>query len=326
MHFLRCNLFINTVGGFLARLFGSFKEINYLCTQIIFLNQKNVMKKLCVFGGLFALMCMMAACGGKTESNPEADSLRTELSAQMEAMDEMNLFLDAVNMSMDSVVNMEGHVLRTSSESPLSRKEQIQQNMEAYKLLLQHQRERLDILEKKLKDSNAYAGKMQKTIAALKQQLVEKDEAIAKLSEELEKRNFQIDELKDNVDQLNVQVAELEEDSKAKAEEITEQTNKMNEAFVFIGDKKALKESGLAQGGSLFKKLKVDASNIDKSLFKKIDIRQQTAFSIPGSSVEILSQVPAKTYKLTKTNNATTLTITDPDRFWSVSRFLIIKY
>ncbi len=284
------------------------------------------MKKLCVFGGLFALMCMVAACGGKTESNPEADSLRTELSAQMEAMDEMNLFLDAVNMSMDSVVNMEGHVLRTSGESPLSRKEQIKQNMESYKLILQQQRERLDILEKKLKDSNAYAGKMQKTITALKKQLEEKDEAIAKLSEELEKRNFQIDELKDNVDQLNVQVAELEEDSKAKDEEITEQTNKMNEAYVFIGDKKALKESGLAVGGSLFKKLKVNATNIDKSLFKKIDIRETTSFQIPGKDAEILSQVPAGSYKLTKGNNATTLTITDPTRFWSVSRFLIIKY
>ena len=91
-------------------------------------------------------------------------------------------------------------------------------------------------------------------------------------------------------------------------------------------DKKALKESGLAEGGSLFKKLKVNATNIDKNLFKKIDIRETTSFQIPGSSAEILSQVPAGSYKLTKGNNATTLTITDPTRFWSVSRFLIIKY
>jgi DNA-binding ferritin-like protein len=115
------------------------------------------MKKFGVFAGLFAMVCMMAACCGKTESNPEADSLRTELRAQMEEMDEMNLFLDAVNISMDSVVDMEGSVLRTSGESSLSRKEQIKQNMEAYKLILKQQRERLDILEKKLKDSNAYS-------------------------------------------------------------------------------------------------------------------------------------------------------------------------
>jgi chromosome segregation ATPase len=239
----------------------------------------------------------------------------------------MNLFLDAVNMSMDSVVNMEGSVLRTSGESPLSRKEQIQKNMEAYKLILQQQRERLDILEKKLKDSNAYAGKMQKTIAALKQQLEEKDQAIIKLSEELEQRNFQIEELKDNVDNLNVQVAELEEDSKAKQEEIKEKTDQMNEAYVFIGDKNALKNAGLLEGGSLLKKSKLNTSNIDKKLFKKVDIRNVKNFQIPDSKPEVLTQMPAGSYEITKTgNNSSELTITDPARFWGVSRFLIIRY
>ena len=285
------------------------------------------MKKVFVFGGLFALMCTMIACGDKTKSNPEADSLRTQLSAQMEEMDEMNLFLDAVNMSMDSVVNMEGTVLRTTGESPLSRKEQIQKNMEAYKLILQQQRERLDILEKKLKDNNAYAGKMQKTIAALKQQLEEKDQAIIKLSEELEQRNFQIEELKDNVDNLNVQVAELEEDSKAKQDEIDEKVNQMNEAYVFIGDKNALKKAGLIEGGSLLKKSKLNTSNIDKKLFKKVDIRNVKSFQIPDSKPEVLTQMPAGSYEITKTgNNSSELTITDPACFWGVSRFLIIRY
>lgn len=285
------------------------------------------MKKVFVFGGLFALMCTMIACGDKTKSNPEADSLRTQLSAQMEEMDEMNLFLDAVNMSMDSVVNMEGTVLRTTGESPLSRKEQIQKNMEAYKLILQQQRERLDILEKKLKDNNVYAGKMQKTIAALKQQLEEKDQAIIKLSEELEQRNFQIEELKDNVDNLNVQVAELEEDSKAKQDEIDEKVNQMNEAYVFIGDKNALKKAGLIEGGSLLKKSKLNTSNIDKKLFKKVDIRNVKSFQIPDSKPEVLTQMPAGSYEIKKTsNNSSELTITDPARFWGVSRFLIIRY
>lgn len=285
------------------------------------------MKKLIVFGGIAVLMCSMAACGGKTESNPEADSLRTELSAKMEEMDEMNLFLDAVNVSMDSVIGMEGSVLRTTGESPLSKKDQIKQNIESYKLILQQQRDRLSILEKKLKDSNAYSGKMQKTIAALKQQLEEKDQAIVKLTEELEQRNFAIEELKENVSQLNVQVTELEEDTKAKAEEITRQTDQLNEAYVIIATKKTLKEIGLAKGGTLFNKLKVDASNVDKSMFKKIDIRTTKSFQIPDDDPTVLSQMPEGSYKITETgDDSSTLTITDPARFWSVSRYLIIRY
>jgi len=285
------------------------------------------MKKIYVFGGLFALMCTLVACGGKTQSNPEADSLRTELRAQMEAMDEISLFLDAVNVSMDSVINMEGGILRTSGESPLSQKDQIKKNIESYKLILQQQRERLDVLEKKLKDSNAYAGKMQKTIAALKKQLEEKDQAIATLSSELEQRNYDIAALKENVEQLNIEVADLVEDSRAKSDSIDKQDAQLNEAYVFIGSKKELKEAGLAQGGTLFKKLKFDASNVDKRLFQKIDIRNTTKFNIPDDDAEVLTQMPADSYKIKKTgDDSSELTITDPAQFWSVTRVLVIKY
>jgi len=303
------------------KFFVSLQSVN------IFKKTKLKMKKLVVFGGMAVLMLTMAACGGKTESNPEADSLRTELSAQMEAMDEMNLFLDAVNVSMDSVIGMEGSVLRTSGESPLSRKDQIKQNIETYKTILKQQRDRLDILEKKLKNSNAYAGKMQKTIAALKQQLDDKDKTIAQLTEELEQRNYDIEVLKENVDKLNTHVSELVEDSKAKDEEINRQDNKMNEAYVFIGTKEALKDAGLAQGGTLFKKLKVNASNIDNRVFRKIDIRNEKSFAIPDDDPEVLSQMPTGSYKITvKADDTSVLTITDTDRFWSVSRYLIVRY
>lgn len=285
------------------------------------------MKKIYVFGGLFALMCTLVACGGKTQSNPEADSLRTELRAQMEAMDEISLFLDAVNVSMDSVINMEGGLLRTSGESPLSQKDQIKKNIESYKLILQQQRERLDVLEKKLKDSNAYAGKMQKTIAALKKQLEEKDQAIATLSSELEQRNYDIAALKENVEQLNIEVADLVEDSRAKSDSIDKQDAQLNEAYVFIGSKKELKEAGLAQGGTLFKKLKFDASNVDKRLFQKIDIRNTTKFNIPDDDAEVLTQMPADSYKIRKTgDDSSELVITDPAQFWSVTRVLVVKY
>ncbi len=285
------------------------------------------MKKLIVFGSMAALMCSLAACGGKTESNPEADSLRTVLSAKIEEMDEMNLFLDAVNVSMDSVMGMEGNLLRTTEDSPLSKKDQIKHNIEAYQQILQQQRERLNVLEKKLKNSNAYAGKMEQTIATLKQQLEEKDQLIAKLTEEVNQRNFDIEGLKENITELSSQVTALETETKAKAEEITSKTNEMNEAYVIIASKKALKEKGLVEGGSLFSKLKVVTANIDKSQFKKIDIRNTKSFNIPDDDPDVLSQMPAGSYRITENgDDSSTLTITDPARFWSVTRYLIIKY
>lgn len=289
---------------------------------------RNNMRKTLYSILLSAVVISVASCGGNTQkSNSENDSLRNALSANMAEMDEMNLFLDAINTSMDSVVNMEGGVLRTSGESPLPKKEQIKQNLETYKVMLERQRERISILEKKLKDGDANSKKMLKTIESLKKQLEEKDKAIAELTAELEKKNFDIETLKAHVEQLNTNVAQLNEESAEQKKTIDAQADQLNEAYVIIGTKKELKQAGLMTGGTLFKKSKLDLTQVNASAFKKIDIRNVKSFKIPEKSYKILTQMPAGSYKVTENADGTcTLTITDAARFWSVTNYLVIRY
>lgn len=281
---------------------------------------------------VFFVMCvatlMMASCGQGTKGNAEADSLRTELDGKLAEMSEMDLFLEAVNASMDSVINMEGTVLRSNGgENAPSTKEQIMQNIDAYKLILQNQHARLAELEKKLQAGDANAKKMLKTIEALKAQVADKDAAIATLTSELEKANFNIGVLKQHVERLNVHVAQLQQENQMQQEELEAQTDLMNEAYVFIGSKKELKEAGLMTGGNLLKKSKLDLSSVDATKFQKIDIRNTKSFDIPAKKAEILTQTAAGSYTMTQNENGTTtLTITDPTRFWTVSNFLVIRY
>lgn len=270
----------------------------------------------------------ITSCGEKADKgNTEADSLRNVLGTKMAEMDEMNLFLDAVNTSMDSVVNMEGGILRTSGESPMSKKEQIKQNLEAYKMMLERQRERIAILEAKLKDGDAKSKKMLQTIQALKKQIEEKDKTIVELTEELEKRKFDIVTLKSHVDKLNTNVAQLKEEKAEQEKALEAQSDMLNEAYVVIGSKKELKAAGLMTGGSLFKKSKLDMSKVNASAFRKIDIRNVKSFKIPVNRYEILSQMPSGSYKVSNNSDGTsTLTITDATRFWSVTNYLVIKY
>lgn len=285
------------------------------------------MKKI-VYLAIVIAAALMSACGGKTpEGNPEADSLRNVLNGQLAEMSEMDLFLDAVNASMDSMVNMDGTILRVVGENTMSRKQQIKQNIEAYKQILQRQRERLALLEEKLKNSSGQNAKLLKTIQSLKQQLAEKDQAIVELTGELEKRNFDIKTLKTHVEKLNTQVAELEEETRSQEEALVAQSDLMNEAYVFIGSKKDLKAAGLLSGGSLFKKSKLDMSKVDANAFKKVDIRKNTSFTIPAKKATVLTQMPAGSYTISDNADGTsTLTITDVGRFWSVSNFLVVRY
>ena len=285
------------------------------------------MNRLRVVGVLFVTACIFAACGNKVEGNPEADSLRNVLNEKLSEMSEMGLFLDAVNASMDSVVNMDGNILQTVGESPLSRKQQIQQNIEAYKLILQRQRERLATLEEKLKGSEANNEKMLKIISSLKQQLNEKDQAIVELTEELGKRNVDIKTLKTHVEKLNTQVAQLEEETKSQEQALVAQSDIMNEAYVFIGSKKELKDAGLLTSGSIFKKSKLDLSQLNASAFNKIDIRKAKSFTIPAKKATVLTQMPSDSYTISDNGDGTsTLDVTDPSRFWSMSNYLVVKY
>lgn len=284
------------------------------------------MKKLYVYVLVIPMIMSMIACGEKTKSNPEVDSLKNALNDKYAEMSEMDLFLDVVNASMDSVLDLDGSVLRSVGESNLSKKEQIKQNIAAYKEILQRQRERLAELEKKLGDSDNQNAKLIKTVASLKAQLEEKDQAIVKLTEELEQRNYDINTLKENVAQLNTQVTTLEEDSRAKDEVIETQTNMLNEAYVCFGTKKMLKDAGILSGGFL-KKAKLNMSQVNPSVFTKIDIRKQNTFKIAGKKPEILTQAPAGSYKITDNGDGTsTLTITDAEKFWSMSNYLVVRY
>ncbi len=279
------------------------------------------MRKLFYFALILPAALCFYACGDGSKSNPEADSLRSELNSRLVEMSEMDLFLDAVNASMDSVVKLDGSILRTDRESKLSKKDQILQNIDAYKEVLQRQRDRISELEQKLKNSSGSNAKLLKTIESLKAQIDEKDKAIADLRSELEQRNFDINNLKTNVAQLTTRVTDLEEDAKVKDEALNVQTNLLNEAYVFIGTKKELK------GADLLKRGKLNMSDVDMSQFTKIDIRQTKQFTIPSKKPEILTQAPANSYTLEKIDKKTSvLTITDPAAFWSVSKILVIRY
>ena len=279
------------------------------------------MRKLFYFALILPAAMLFFACGEGSKSSAELDSLRSELNSRKAAMSEMDLFLDAVNASMDSVVKLDGTILRTDGESKATRKDQILENIDAYKEVLQRQRDRIAELEKKLNESNTLNPKLMKTIEGLKAQIEEKDKAIAELRSELEKRNFDINNLRSSVSKLNSQVSDLQEDAKVKNEALQAQTNMLNEAYVFIGNKKDLKNAELLKRG------KLNVSDADMSQFTKIDIRKTKQFTIPSKKPDIMTQAPASSYTLEKIDKKTSvLTITDPAAFWSVSKILVIRY
>ncbi len=151
----------------------------------------------------------------------------------------------------------------------------------------------------------------------------EKDNLIKSLKADLNKKNINITQLQGKVNALNESNTILSEKVETHEKALALQTEMINEGYVLIGTKKELSEMGVISGG-LFKKKKINFDALQKSQFKKVDIRKFTELRIDAKKPQVLSQMPVSSYRLERNGSTCTLYVSDPTAFWSVSNYLII--
>ena len=118
---------------------------------------------------------------------------------------------------------------------------------------------------------------------------------------------------------LNQNVTTLTEDNTQKAQTISTQDKALNSAWFVFGTKKELKEQKILDRGEVLQ------SNFNKEYFTKIDIRIDKEIKLYSSSAEILTNHPAGSYTLQRdAKKQYVLRITDPQTFWSTSKYLVI--
>ncbi|MBQ8065844.1 MAG: hypothetical protein IJ144_04255 [Prevotella sp.] len=270
---------------------------------------------------LAALMCGLYSCGNKTEAGltTRADSLQTALENREKDYQQLDEFLTVISEGLDSIAMQESELFNGDRESPLPTQGKVKEQLAAFKQTLKTQRERIASLEQQLAGSQGNGKKLQRIIVSLKAQLVEKENQIAALQDELNNKNVTIEELGQHMSALTQQTTEQQQVITSQNKMLQTQDDLMNEGYVFVTTKAELKKIGM------WKSRRVDMNNIDKSKFRTVDIRTVTEFSINSKSPEILTQMPADSYIIEKNGSTSTLRIVDPQRFWSVSKYLIVR-
>ncbi len=283
------------------------------------------MKK--VFGLMvFATMALsFFSCGNKTaDLEARADSLQAALDQRNNDYQELDEFLTVISAGLDSISRQESDIFNPSKESPVPTREQIKSDLDHFQQTLKEQRERIAELEKKLGSNTTENHKLKSIIVSLKAQLAEKEQQIAMLQEEVTSNNITIQDLTARMKALAKRSATQSQVISSQSKMLESQDKTINEGYVMIGTKKMLKDAGV-----LTKKFlgstKVDYSNIDKRTFRPIDIRVVTEIEINSKSPDIMTKVPDDSYTMERKGEKTILRILDPSRFWSVSKFLIIK-
>jgi len=298
---------------------------NMLTFTLKILKHYTIMKKLFALMIATTMALSFFSCGNKTsELEARADSLQTALDQRNKDYQELDEFLTVISAGLDSISRQESELFNPSKESPAPNREQIKSDLEHFQQTLKEQRERIAELEKKLGSSTTMARKMKAIIISLKAQLTEKEHQLAKLQDEVASSNLTIQELTARMNTLAQRSANQSQVISSQNKMLETQDQIINEGYVMIGTKKMLKDAGVITKKFLGS-TKVDYSNIDKRTFRSIDTRVVTEIEINSKSPDIMTKVPDDSYKMERRGDKTILHILDPSRFWSVSKFLIIK-
>ncbi len=272
-----------------------------------------------------AMVATMAACNNSSEGQwlSEKDSIMNVNEQQRQVLDDLTSSLVEVSACLDSIAVSEG-LLQSSDEGPVLTKKQMLENLATFKATLAENKAKLNDLEKKISSKDSQLAKLGKVVKYLNGELAAKEARIAELEKELNSANANISTLRNQMSSMSSTIGALQEENDAQREALVTQGASLNTGYYAIGTAKDLKAAGLVSGGGL-KKKKLNYENFDQSLFVKVNIKNTTQMLIPSKKVKILTSVPADSYALSRDGNSTVLQIVDVDRFWSVSKYLVIQ-
>ena len=247
-------------------------------------------------------------------ANAEKDSLMQLMGDIADGMDQIKELEDIV-----SVNNLSG-------ETP-DRKKQLRDDIVLIQQSINKHKQRLEDLEKRLKQSTNYSASMQKSIANLKQQLEDQQKTINSLTEQLAAAHIQIKNLNQSVDSLssvNKAVVKEKEAAQEESKHLTNEVNNLNTCYYVVGSKKELKANKIIETGFL-RKTKILQGDYEMSYFTKADRRTLNEIPLHSKKAELMTNHPKGSYEVVDQGGSKVLHILSPDRFWEKSNFLVIK-
>ena len=280
------------------------------------------MKKLLI---LTVALLSMVACKQKGPDPKDLamvqqrDSLNRIIAQKDNEINDMMLTMNDIVEGFRAINEAEDRLTIARSGEGASSSERIRESMQFIQQTMQQNRELINKLRNQLRQSSVNADQLRRTLDNLSRQMEEKDAQLKQLQADLQAKDIQIDELNEQVTDLNTNVAVLKEESSQKTQTITTQDKQLNTAWFVYGTKRELKEQHIYVDGEVLQ------SNFNREYFTKIDIRVDKEIRLYSRSAKLLTSHPASAYTLTQdANKQYTLRITNPQLFWSTSKYLVV--
>ena len=240
----------------------------------------------------------------------------------MGAMNEIQSNLDSIK-TVEKIVSVQ---TAPGTELKAEAKKRIIEDIAQINKLLEKNKELVNSLQGKLRNSNLKIAELEKMIDNLTKQVGDKDAEIAVLKQDLEKLHVDVAGLNQKIVTIT---SENEAAIKEKNQTIEAKTNELNTAYYAFGIKKELTEKNVIEkeGGVLGmgKTLKMK-KDFNRDYFMKIDIREFKQLPLNTKKAKLVTYHPDGSYHFTMTAKKTVenLVIDKPEEFWKASKYLLI--
>ena len=274
------------------------------------------------------LTSMLLSCNVNNEKEQQslAEVTKQELATALNERDQLLSLVKEVSAGLNEIKQLENIMTIAANkqyENP-GQKTRILADIASLKKKIQQRKTHLDDLESKLQKSTINGKELQETIKALRTQIDSQMEEIESLRQQLTAANEHIGALNNAVDSLNTTVTTVTGERYAAQEASVKLENKLNACFYVIATKSELKKHNIIES-SFLRKTKLMKGDFDKDFFVISDKRTLTTLPLNATKVKVLSRHPENSYELIEENGQKTLKINNPDKFWSLSNYLVIQ-
>jgi len=290
------------------------------------------MKKLLIVGTLLASMW---ACTDVKETQEYRDlarandSLATQVSSRDQQIEE---FVNSVNEIENNLAAIDKNQLAITDlkkEGEVKQKDRINEIIKGIDAYVVENRQKLDRLEKQLKTSRNKSASLTKLVAQLKQSIAEKEQQVNELLATITVLEGERDTLRSTITRKDAEIAQKDTELASRQQAIEERETNLNTAFYKIGSRKELLTAGIIQksGGVLGagRTYKLSPKMVTTD-FTSINIKNVAEIEMGNTDKRnVLSTHPSESYYFVKTDGQVLLKIVDPQKFWSVSKYLVVE-
>ena len=279
------------------------------------------MKKLAFFAvcALAIASCTDGVKQANLAAEAQRDSLNSIIAQKESEITDMMTTLSDIEEGFREITEAQSRVTLAKQGEGTNSAQRIRENMQFIQQTMKQNKELINKLKQQVREGSVKSEQLKKIIDNLTEQMEEKDRQIQSLREELDKKDIHIAELDERVADLNSNVENLTEETNQKSQTIDQQDKQLNTGWFVFGTKKELKEQNILADGEVLR------SNFNKGYFTKIDIRIDKEIKLYSKSAKMLTSHPSSAYTLERdVNKQYVLRITDPQLFWSTSKYLVI--